>query len=335
MKKFRAAIIGCGGIAGVHEQVLSESGNCEITACVDIIPERAKEMAARNGCPAYTDMQEMLEKEHPDTVHICTPHYLHVQQIKAAAEKGIAVFSEKPPAVNHEQWEELQKLSEKVPIGICFQNRYNPNVEKAEEILRTGTLGPVAGVRSFMTWRRDAGYYSDEWHGKWVTEGGGALINQAIHTLDLTVRFLGKPDTVEAGMQNHHLRGITETEDTVELFLTSGEKRGLLYGSCAYVTDEPVVIDIRTEKGNIRLERDILEIQTAEGKERFVFPEDPKLGKSYWGAGHKRCINDFYRSLAEGKPYRNDVASCENTMSVLLAAYDQNRQKLQEEQTRI
>ena len=124
-------------------------------------------------------------------------------------------------------------------------------------------------------------------------------------------------------MQNHHLRGITETEDTVELFLTSGEKRGLLYGSCAYVTDEPVVIDIRTEKGNIRLERDILEIQTAEGKERFVFPEDPKLGKSYWGAGHKRCINDFYRSLTDGKPYRNDVASCVNTMSVLLAAYDQ------------
>ena len=89
MKKFRAAIIGCGGIAGVHEQVLNESGNCEIAACVDIIPERAKEMAARTGCPAYTDMQEMLEKVHPDTVHICTPHYLHVQQIKAAAEKEI------------------------------------------------------------------------------------------------------------------------------------------------------------------------------------------------------------------------------------------------------
>ena len=328
MKKLRTAVVGCGGIAQVHEKVLESLNCCDIVACVDVIPEKAETLARKCGARAYQDLEGMLAAERPDVVHLCTPHALHVPQAILAAEAGAAVFSEKPPAVSREQWRQLLEVGKKTPVGICFQNRYNPNVLLAEQLLAQGTFGRVMGVRAFMTWRRDAGYYQDGWHGRWESEGGGTLINQAIHTLDLLIRFLGQPDEIEARMANHHLRGVITEEDTVEMFFRAGEKRGLLYGSNACVRDEPVLLEIQAEKGNLRLESDTLEIRTETGSEVRRCPEDESLGKSYWGAGHKACITDFYRSLTENLPIRNSLASCENTVNALLTAYEQCKKSL-------
>ena len=325
MKKLRTAIVGCGNIAQVHEKVLEELDNCEITACVDIVPEKAALLAGKCGARAYFDMLGMLAAERPDVVHLCTPHALHVPQALTAAEAGAAVFMEKPAATDRGQWAQLREKARTVPIGICFQNRWNPNVRKAEELLAEGRLGKILGVRGFLTWRRDAAYYRDGWHGRWETEGGGTLINQAIHTLDLMIRFLGKPEEVRAVMANHHLAGETEVEDTVCLYLTSENRRGLLYATGAGYRDDPVILEIGTEKGSLRLEDTSLEIRTAEGTERMDFTEDVRLGKSYWGAGHRRCISSFYEALSRGEPVPNDPESCADTMETVLAAYEQCR----------
>ena len=323
MKRLKTAIVGCGGIAQVHEKALEALDCCEISACVDIVPEKAFALAEKCGARAYVDMVGMLAAERPDVVHLCTPHALHVPQALTAVEAGAAVFTEKPPAVSRSQWAQLVEAGEKAPVGVCFQNRYNPNVLRAEELLAEGGLGEVLGVRGFLTWRRDAEYYRDGWHGVPEMEGGGALMNQAIHTLDLVIRFLGKPDSVQAGMANHHLRGVIPEEDTVEMFLQSGAKRGLLYASCASAKDEPVIIDITAERGSLRLEEDTLLVRTPEKTETIHFSPDPRLGRSYWGSGHLKCIADFYRSLTENAPIRNSVASCTDTMEALFEAYGQ------------
>lgn len=317
---FRVGLIGCGGISAVHAHVLKELENTELVACADVIPERA----ARYGCAAYTDWRKLLEKEKPDAVHICTPHYLHPVMAAEAAKRGIAVFTEKPPAIDASGWQLVRQAAEQVPVGICFQNRYHPHIQACRRFLREGTYGALRGLRAFVTWNRTAEYYAAaDWKGKWATEGGGALINQAIHTLDLLIGFLGLPDQAEMTLRNHHLKDHIEVEDTAEIYLRRGNIPALLYASTAYSQDAPVIIELHLEKAVLRLEGDVLTV-IQEGKKQEIFCEtDPVIGRSYWGAGHKACIADFYRCIEEGAPYANRPACCEETMSTLLQLYAQ------------
>ena len=315
---FRAGLIGCGGISAVHAHVLGELENTELAACADVIPERA----ARYGCAAYTDWKEMLDHEKLDAVHLCTPHYLHPVMAAEAARRGIAVFTEKPPAIDAAGWKQVKAAAENVPVGICFQNRYHPHVRSCMRFLREGTYGRLKGLRAFVTWNRTAEYYAAaEWKGKWATEGGGALINQAIHTLDLIVGFLGLPDQAEAVMHNHHLREAIEVEDTAEIYLEKGGVPALLYASNAYSQDAPVILEMHFDQAVIRLEGDLMTVIRDGRKQEILCTTDPVIGRSYWGAGHKACIADFYRSIEAKAPYQNDPASCENTMRTLFRLY--------------
>ena len=315
---YRVCLIGCGGISAVHARVLSEIGQTELAACADVIPERA----ARYGCAAYTDWVKMLDTERPDAVHLCTPHYLHPVMAAEAAKRGIAVFTEKPPAIDENGWETVKQAAEKVPVGICFQNRYHPHIRSCRDFLRDGAYGKLKGIRAFVTWNRTAEYYSAaSWKGKWGSEGGGALINQAIHTLDLIIGFLGMPDQAEAVMRNHHLRSEIEVEDTAEIYLRKGGVPALMYASTAYSQDAPVIIELHFEMASVRLEGDVMTVIRDGKKQEISCETDPVIGRSYWGSGHKACIEDFYRSMEAGTPYANDPASCDATMRTLLKLY--------------
>ena len=223
---FRVGIIGCGNISAVHARTLRELENTELAACADVIPERA----ARYGCHAYQDWRQMLTDERPDAVHLCTPHCLHPVMALEAAQRGIAVFTEKPPAIDPEGWEKVRQAACLVPVGICFQNRFHPGIQMMINMIAGGDYGQLCGIRAFVTWNRTKRYYEEAaWKGRWDTEGGGALINQSIHTLDLILRFLGEPDTVEASMRNHHLRDTVEVEDTAEIYLRKGTVPALMF----------------------------------------------------------------------------------------------------------
>ena len=325
----RIGLIGCGGISKVHSQVIHGMEDAQLAACADILPDRAQATADKYGCAAYTDYLKMLDNVHPDAVHLCTPHYLHPVMAEEAARRGIAVFTEKPPAIDEAGWQKILWAAKRVPVGVCFQNRYNPNVLKAQEILRQGTYGRLKGIRAFVTWHRTADYYTGaDWKGNWATEGGGALINQAIHTLDLVVRFLGKVDRAEAAMANHHLKGVIEVEDTAEIYMENGDVPALLFASTAHCANAPVMIELTLEQAVLRLEEDSLEIRQGSEREMISCSADTALGLSYWGAGHTACIRDFYRCVRENKPFGNDPASCEETMKALFAIYAQGRKML-------
>lgn len=315
---FRVGIIGCGGISAVHAQVLGELENTALAACADLLPERA----ARYGCAAYTDYLQMLDAEKLDAVHLCTPHYLHPVMAEEAARRGVAVFTEKPPAIDAEGWEKVKRAAERVPVGICFQNRYHPHIQACKRFLREGTYGALLGIRAFVTWNRTAEYYAAaDWKGKWATEGGGALINQAIHTLDLIVGFLGLPDQAEAALHTRRLRGAIEVEDTAEIYLQKDGVPALLFASNAYSQDAPVMIELHLAQAVIRLEGDLMTVIREGKKQEIACITDPIIGRSYWGAGHKACIADFYRSIETGTPYPNDPASCEATLRTLFRLY--------------
>ena len=123
-------------------------------------------------------------------------------------------------------------------------------VKYVKNVIDSGKMGKVLALRGFLTWKRDENYYSDDWHGTLEKEGGGVLINQAIHTIDLLQYFGGGCNGVTAHIANDHLKGVIEVEDTATALLTmKNGANAVLYATTAFATDSRVLIDIKFEKG--------------------------------------------------------------------------------------
>ena len=166
-----------------------------------------------------------------------------------------------------------------------------------------------------MTWRRDEDYYmGSPWKGSLATEGGGVLINQSIHTLDLLLRYLGMPEQVEATCTNHHLKGVIEVEDTGGTWMAFEDgKRACFYASNGYATDAPILLELQGEKGRITVNGSEVTLWTTEdGAEHFSYETQNGIGKGYWGCGHQECIRDFYRCLEGGRRFQGDIKGVHN-----------------------
>lgn len=321
---YKVGIVGCGGIAKVHAESLSRMENAELTAFADIKPERSRAFAEKYGGRAYASLEEMLEREQLDVLHICTPHALHVPMAVLAAEKGIHVFTEKPAAVNARQMDELLAAAKKVHVGVCFQNRYNDNVQYVKKELESGAAGRIIGARAFVTWHRDAEYYTESgWRGTYALEGGSVLINQSIHTLDLLTYLLGDPAEAEATMANHHLKSVIETEDTLEAWIRfQNGATASFYATNAYCGNAPVFIEIMCEKKTYRLEGPELYVKEGDGRyEAIALTQREAFGKSYWGTGHLSCIANYYASLDGSEEYLVRLNEVDRTMRLMFEIY--------------
>lgn len=329
MKK--AGIIGCGNIAKVHAEVLKTRNDVQLLAFADIRIERAREYAQRYGeeeCQYYISLSDMLDKEKLDVVHVCTPHYLHVEMAEYALRKGIDVFMEKPPAITYDEFVFLKMVQQEMgkKVGVCFQNRYNETTLMVERLLKNKKVGRLLGARAFVSWHREKEYYTkSDWRGKKATEGGGVLINQAIHTLDLLVHFLGKHKSVEASLSNYSLKEYIEVEDTVQAYIKFEEVNVCFYATNAYVADAPIIMELTGEKGTIRIEGQTLRICYKNGgSEAYSWDDKQTLGKSYWGSSHESCIADFYKCLDSNRESANDLASTENTFHLVMDIYKES-----------
>ena len=197
------------------------------------------------------------------------------------------------------------------------------------DILASGKAGKVMGARAFVTWHREAPYYTESgWRGSLKTEGGGALINQSVHTLDLLGQFLGRADRVEAVMANHHLKGVIEVEDMMEAYIQFGDASALFYATTAHCADSPVLVELVCENVTIRMEEQEVTLTWADGTKEhhsLAAPTTAAGGKAYWGASHGLCIEDFYRCVREGKPFRNDIPGIKDTAELMLSVYQSAR----------
>ena len=192
MKRFRVGIIGCGSIFPMHSVSVVQQVNAELVAVCDIKEDRAKQRAEEYNCAYYLDYQEMIDKENLDVVHICTPHYLHAPMAVYAAEKGVHILTEKPMAIELADAYAMIEAAENsgVVLGVIFQNRYNPGSKLIKEVLDSGELGRLLSCKLSVTWKRTDEYYSlSDWKGTWELEGGGVVIDQAIHTPEEIERY--------------------------------------------------------------------------------------------------------------------------------------------------
>lgn len=301
MSKLNCAIIGCGRIFSTHADAITKCPDATLYAVCDSDRKKAMDAAEKYSCKAYFDYKEMLRDRLIDSVHICTPNYLHAPMSIEAMYAGKHVLAEKPMAIPVSDAQQMIRVSEDTGkvLGVCFQNRYNTTSARIKELLDSGKIGRVLGGKASVTWNRDKDYYaSDEWHGTWEKEGGGVLINQAIHTLDLLQWFIGDVENIDGSIDTRLLKDVIEVEDTAEA--TIKFKNGatvLFYASNNYCTDAPVSIEIVCENAVMKMDEE-LTIKYRSGEIETIIDTDQETGeKSYWGSSHKALVEDFYRNI--------------------------------------
>ena len=174
-----------------------------------------------------------------------------------------------------------------------LQNRTNNSIVKMAELIKNDkSLGKMLGIAGFLTWHRTPEYYMhDDWRGKWKTEGGGLVINQAVHIVDLLNLLGGKIKSVTASMSNKSLPGVIEVEDTADAFFEfENQMRGCLYCTNAYPPSSPFRIEINFENALLRYADNRLYKITDDNAQVLAFDNTTLYGKSYWGSGHMRAV---------------------------------------------
>ncbi len=323
-KTFRVALVGCGTIAPNHVKGILSAGQTLVAVC-DIDRSHAENLLQKFSLdlPIYTDYERMLNLEKPDAVHICTPHYLHAPMIVSALKKNINVLCEKPLGISIADLESIKKaeMGSTAMLGVCLQNRYEPNFAKLREIAKSDGVKSAYGA---VVWKRDADYYaSGAWRGKYATEGGGVMINQALHTLDLLQFCCGMPASVTAHISNDHLQGVIEVEDTATaLFRLPDGNCFNLFATTSASGDFPAQLHLITKSGHRYFADN--ESLTCDG-EVMAGEKSATSGKRVWGNGHAKLIADFYRHIANGEKFPIDATEGAKVIELILAMYESGK----------
>ncbi|MCU6480432.1 Gfo/Idh/MocA family protein [Arthrobacter sp. A2-55] len=219
----RVGIAGCGAISRNHLEAFRAVGNVEVVGVCDIDPDRARATAAAWGVPGACDTVEELLGLDLDIVSVCTPHPTHESVVLAAAAAGVHVLCEKPIATELASAERMVAACDEagVRLGVLFQRRFWPGAERIRAAIDDGTLGtPVLGQCSVML-HRDTEYYSrDAWRGTWAYDGGGVLMTQAIHYIDLLQWFMGDVAEVYGKINTFKHGDHIEVEDSATALIT-------------------------------------------------------------------------------------------------------------------
>lgn len=297
----RTAIIGLGTVSAVHYKAIKDSHNGQLVAVCDQDEELREKYP---GVPFYTDVATMLEQEEIDVVHICLPHFMHYPVTKICVEHGVHVLQEKPLSMSYEEGLKTMRIAENSDrkVAVCFQNRYNSTFQKLWEIVRSGKYGKVTAIKGLVAWNRTPEYYAEKpWRGTWEQAGGGTIINQAIHTLDLMQLVGGELLSVKAQLCNLTDFDI-EVEDTaVANFTFEDAVPGFYMSTNAYATNSSVELEVILEEAVLNIKDDQLcLVVNQDGKRQTICEDLPLEGsKSHYGASHSLLIQGFYDAIEQ------------------------------------
>lgn len=326
MKK--ACIVGYGAIGPVHADAIDNVEYAELYAVCDTNADRAKLCTDKYGCISYCDFDEMLKDHNIDVVHICTPHYLHKDMTISALAAGKDVVLEKPVAMNRAEFRELMDYVEsngkEKNLCIMLQNRTNACVVKMMDILRNDeTAGKLEGIIANLAWHRDEIYYDqDEWRGNWKYEGGGLLINQAVHLLDLMTYFGGDIDNVKSNISHWYVKNIEVEDNANALIRFKNGINGIFSATNCHSTNAPFYLELQFEHMTLRYADGV--VYKICGDDIDIIERDNKahIGKAYWGNGHQRVIDAYYRSLHGEDAEFTGIRDSSNAMHLVYAMYE-------------
>ena len=347
----KTAIVGLGKVADLHSAALNKLKESHFTAVCSSKQEKADIFAAKYGVKAYTDVYEMVDKEKIDVTIVCTPHPCHRKPALEALEAGSNVLIEKPLASSLEDCDAILEASKryKKQIGVICQRRWYLPVRRVKAAIDAGKIGrPVFGTVNMLGWRDDGYYDSDPWRGTWDGEGGGVLVNQAPHQLDLLQWFMGEIDELY-GVWSNLNHPYIEVEDTANaiikfktgavanIIVSNSQKPGI-YGKVHVHGENGASVGVQTDGGamfiagmsNI-LEPPINDLWTVPGEEQMLknwIKEDSDFFlslKNPMEYFHERQIEDFLIALIEGRKPLITGEDGKVTVEIFTAIYRSTR----------
>ena len=346
MEKLKTGIVGCGKVGDFHAKAYANLANSAFAAVCDANKERAEAFAARYGVKAYTDVEEMCHAERLDVVSVCTPHPLHANPAVTAADCGCNVLVEKPLASSLEDCDAIIAAQDRnhVTVGTMVQRRFYRPCMRIHRAIQDGKLGrPILGMVTMLGWRDEAYYGSDPWRGTWDGEGGGVLVNQAPHQLDLLLWYMGEVEEVYGVWKNLNHPYI-EVEDTavavvkfknggVGNIVVSNSQNPALYGKVHIFGENGAAVGVQTDGGAMFIagmsnitEPPVNDLWTVTGETQMLETwkkEDSDFFNSvdsmyYY---HNEQIKDFLNAVQEGRKPLVDAREGRRTVELFTAIY--------------
>ena len=338
MKTWNFGVVGAGLIADFHARAMGDIENAKFVACCDVNADRANALVQKYGGKAFDSYEKMLESDEIDIVTIATPSGLHMEPTVAAAKAGKHVICEKPLEITLERIDAMIEAHEKAGtrLGGIFPYRFNDLMVPLREAINSGRFGTITYASVYVPWWRTDAYYKDSWHGTWKLDGGGALMNQSIHMVDMLCDLLPPIESVQAYTATLGHKMEAEDAAVAALRYTNGAL-GLIYGTTASYPGQFRRFEITGTKGTvINVENSITVWQFADER-----PEDEEVRKRFMeiegGGGvadpaaithenHTRNFKAFLDTLERGEDFWIDGPEARKAVEVILAVYRSARE---------
>ncbi len=322
-------IAGCGMIGKVQAEAIRSIAGARLVAVCGRDENRIAEVVSKFEAPGYTDYDRFLEHPGLQIVNICTPSGLHAEQGIKAARAGKHVLVEKPIETNLEKADALIEACDEanVKLGVIFQSRFLAAVQKIKRAIDEGRLGRLMIGDAYVKWYRASEYYAESsWHGTMALDGGGALINQAIHTVDLLRWMMGPVETafaMKSALRYPHI----EAEDT--LVATLRFQNGALGVIEAATSAKPGFkrrLEISGERGTVILDGDAISCWAIDGESEDAGDGEQITDGSGNPAaisneGHRRQIEDMMRAVIEDRAPMIDGREARKSLELVAALY--------------
>ncbi|MBQ7820977.1 MAG: Gfo/Idh/MocA family oxidoreductase [Clostridia bacterium] len=336
--KIGYAVVGL-GIGMAHADAAYEYDRCELVAVCDINKERLEKAAEKyEGVKLYESFDELICDSEVDIISICLPSGMHAEFAVKALEAGKHVLVEKPVDITVEAAMKIDECARRTGLkaGVIHQNRNNALMKPIKEAVDAGRLGKMVLGTFAVKWYREQHYYDNGWHGTWGMDGGGSLMNQAVHTVDLMQWLMGEVESVTSkmGIYGHDI----ETEDMTASVITfkSGATATFVSTTCAYpgISTE---ICLYGTGGSIEADADVL--KTWKLTDSWdIDEEEAEMLEKYGGgnhgaemsdpmlvSGHKSMIIDMVDAVIDGRDPQISVSEAVKSVHIVNAVYESAR----------
>jgi UDP-N-acetyl-2-amino-2-deoxyglucuronate dehydrogenase len=332
----QVGIVGGGNISETHARAALGIPDVRVAAVYGENRDRVSALAGQCGAAAYDDFDAFLAHRPMDLVAIGSPSGLHASQGMAAARQGLHILVEKPLDITLERADALIAASDEagVRLGVFFQDRFKPDLVRLKRLVDEGRLGRPLFVDARVPWYRPPEYYgASRWRGTWALDGGGALMNQGIHTVDLLLWLLGDVRRVQA-LATTALHRI-EVEDTAAALLEfGGGAIGVLAATTAAYPGYARRVQVTGSDGTAIVENDRLTSLDLRhpAEESVAGPsETPAAGAAspvVADAGpHRAVFEDFLQAIGSGRSPRCDGREARRSVALVREIYDAARRR--------
>jgi len=330
-EKIGWGIIGCGVIAPTHADAVQANEQAELVQVCDVVEEKARKLAEDHDCSYVTSLEELVANDDIQAVSICTPSGMHSEHAIAAAQAGKHILCEKPLDIALERIDAMIEAAEanNVKLAGVFQHRTYPTSAKVREAVRNGKLGKLVLGDCYQKYFRSHEYYgSGEWRATWALDGGGALMNQGVHGIDLLLWIMGKVTRVSAYCRRL-VRNIDVEDTSVANLEFANGALGTLVTTTSVTPGENVRTEIHGDKGSIKLQGNDI-VQWAIAGEEEIAGDSTDAGTAsdptaVTSQGHAELVRDLCTAIINDREPAIPGREARNAVELIKAIYLSSR----------